>query len=158
MTETAEFWVMIAFVAFFALFGKKIYVMLTDFLDGYVKSVKSEVDSAEKMNSESTELLNHAKKKGDEISKKIEEKKADAIRENENLKKYYDSALQNFIDNSEKNLQDDVDFERSVAKKEVENYVKTQVIRQVTKNLATKKFDISKIEADPSVLQKFFKN
>ena len=53
----AEFWVAVAFVLFFVLFGKKLWQALTGRLDERAERIRAELDQAVRLREEAQELL-----------------------------------------------------------------------------------------------------
>ena len=63
MTETLrnpEFWVLVAFVIFFVLFGTKLWAAITGMLDGRTASIRTELDEAARLRAEAEQMLRDA--------------------------------------------------------------------------------------------------
>jgi len=56
-------WVGIAFIVFFALFGKKLWVAVRDILDRRAATVRAELDEAERLRREAEAMLAEAKQR-----------------------------------------------------------------------------------------------
>ena len=155
--NTAEFWVFLAFVFFIILFGKKCYVIVCDMLDEYINTVKNDINTAKKSNSDSQKLLDDAKKQGAEIQSKIENMSDVYQKQTAELQEFYNSSISNFEKSSEKNLQSDIDFEVESAKKELVKKIEKDVILKLKNNFKNKKFDISVLKDNISKIEEFLK-
>ena len=69
LSQTA--WVLIAFILFFILVGKKLWSTLTNSLDERKKMIKTELNEAKKLREEAQAELNASLKKQKEINKQI---------------------------------------------------------------------------------------
>ena len=69
LSQTA--WVLIAFILFFILVGKKLWSTLTNSLDERKKMIESELNEAKKLREEAQAELNASLKKQKEINKQI---------------------------------------------------------------------------------------
>ena len=155
--NTAEFWVFLAFVFFIILFGKKCYVIVCDMLDEYINTVKNDINTAKKSNSDSQKLLDDAKKQGSEIQLKIDNMSDVYQKQTAELQEFYNSSISNFEKSSEKNLQSDIDFEVESAKKELVKKIEKDVILKLKNNFKNKKFDISVLKDNISRIEEFLK-
>lgn len=155
--NTAEFWVFLAFVFFIILFGKKCYVIVCDMLDEYINTVKNDINTAKKSNSDSQKLLDDAKKQGAEIQSKIENMSDVYQKQTAELQEFYNSSISNFEKSSEKNLQSDIDFEVESAKKELVKKIEKDVILKLKNNFKNKKLDISVLKDNVSKIEEFLK-
>lgn len=155
--NTAEFWVFLAFVFFIILFGKKCYVIVCDMLDEYINTVKNDINTAKKSNSDSQKLLDDAKKQGSEIQLKIDNMSDVYQKQTAELQEFYNSSISNFEKSSEKNLQSDIDFEVESAKKELVKKIEKDVILKLKNNFKNKKFDISVLKDNISKIEEFLK-
>lgn len=140
--NTAEFWVFLAFITFFGLFGKKIFAVICEFLDEYIASVKTKLNDSKKQKSDSIKILNDAKSKGDMIQKDIEDLKLSCDKNIKNIEQNYKDTLERYKINSEKQLQSDIEFEINESKKRLSEKVKSEVISSVKEKFKEKKFDI----------------
>lgn len=155
--NTAEFWVFLTFVFFIILFGKKCYVIVCDMLDEYINTVKNDINTAKKSNSDSQKLLDDAKKQGAEIQSKIENMSDVYQKQTAELQEFYNSSISNFEKSSEKNLQSDIDFEVESAKKELVKKIEKDVILKLKNNFKNKKLDISVLKDNVSKIEEFLK-
>ena len=155
--NTAEFWVFLAFVFFIILFGKKCYVIVCDMLDEYINTVKNDINTAKKSNSDSQKLLDDAKEQGAEIQSKIENMSDVYQKQTAELQEFYNSSISNFEKSSEKNLQSDIDFEVESAKKELVKKIEKDVMLKLKNNFKNKKFDISVLKDNVSKIEEFLK-
>ena len=69
LSQTA--WVLIAFILFFVLVGKKLWSALTDNLDQRKKMIENELNEAKKLREEAQAELNASLKKQKEINKQV---------------------------------------------------------------------------------------
>ena len=69
LSQTA--WVLIAFILFFVLVGKKLWTALTFSLDQRKKMIKNELNEAKKLREEAQNELNASLKKQKEINKQV---------------------------------------------------------------------------------------
>ena len=69
LSQTA--WVLIAFILFFVLVGKKLWSALTTNLDQRKKMIENEIDEAKKLREEAQAELNASLKKQKEINKQV---------------------------------------------------------------------------------------
>ena len=69
LSQTA--WVLIAFILFFVLVGKKLWSALTNNLDQRKKMIESELNEAKKLREEAQAELNASLKKQKEINKQV---------------------------------------------------------------------------------------
>ena len=69
LSQTA--WVLIAFILFFVLVGKKLWTALTDNLDQRKKIIENELNEAKKLREEAQSELNASLKKQKEINKQV---------------------------------------------------------------------------------------
>ena len=69
LSQTA--WVLIAFILFFVLVGKKLWTALTDNLDQRKKMIENELSEAKKLREEAQSELNESLKKQKEINKQV---------------------------------------------------------------------------------------
>ena len=82
--ENPRSWVAIAFVIFFALFGKKIWAALTALLDKHSAAVRAELDEAARLRAEAQAMLNDARTQREaaltDAKALLESAKAEAVR------------------------------------------------------------------------------
>ena len=69
LSQTA--WVLIAFILFFVLVGKKLWSALTTYLDQRKKMIENELNEAKKLREEAQAELNASLKKQKEINKQV---------------------------------------------------------------------------------------
>jgi F-type H+-transporting ATPase subunit b len=55
-----EFWVLVAFVIFFVLFGGKLWAAITGLLDGRAAAIRAELDEAARLRAEAEQMLRDA--------------------------------------------------------------------------------------------------
>lgn len=155
--NTAEFWVLLAFLFFILLFGKKCYVIICEMLDEYINKVKNDIDSAEKSNSDSQKLLDDAKKDGSSIQSRIDDMQNEYDKQINELQELYNSSITEFEKLSEKNLQNDIKFELESAKKRIINNIEKNVATKLKENFRNKKFDIEILKNNIPTIKEFLK-
>jgi len=155
--NTAEFWVLLAFLVFLGLFGKKVYVLICNFLDEYIDSVKKTINNSKKNKSESIKILNEAKSKGEKIQEQIETLKKDCDKNINDLDQYYKDTLDKFKINSEKQLESDVAFEIDESKKVLSEKIKSEMISSIKEKFKDKKFDVSVLKKYKTEISELFK-
>jgi F-type H+-transporting ATPase subunit b len=72
MFTTPEFWVLVAFVVFFALVGKKLVAMIGGALDGRAAQIRAQLDEAEKLKRDAEAALVEYKKRQQDAVKETE--------------------------------------------------------------------------------------
>lgn len=60
MLRNPEFWVLVSFIIFFALFGRRLWRVLAGMLDGRAAAVRAELDEAARLRSEAEQMLRDA--------------------------------------------------------------------------------------------------
>ncbi|MEL0107153.1 MAG: F0F1 ATP synthase subunit B [Rhodospirillaceae bacterium] len=93
MFQDPTFWVLVSFVIFIALIGKKIWTMITDALDARADSIKAELDEAEKLREEAQDLL-----------AKYQRLQRDAAREAEDIIERARTEAENYAATAKENL------------------------------------------------------
>lgn len=155
--NTAEFWVLVAFVIFCILFGKKVWGMLTSFLDDYINSVKRELNVAKELNDESRRILEEAKKKSDEINVRIAEIKKQSELDMKEIEDKYKTAIANLIVSLEKSFNDDIDFEVSVQERELINRIKSKILDTLKDRFNDKVFDVKLLSKHEDLIKDLLK-
>lgn len=79
--ESAEFWVLIAFLVFFGLVGRTAFKVLTVALDDRADRIKTQIEDAQRLQAEAQELLASYLQKQREASQEAEAMIEDARRE-----------------------------------------------------------------------------
>lgn len=155
--NTAEFWVLIAFVVFCVLFGKKVWGMLVSFLDDYINSVKNELNVAKELNDESRKILEEAKKKSDEINIRILEIKKQYELDMREMEDRYKTSIANLIVSLEKTFNDDIAFEVSVQERELVNRIKTRILNTLRDRFNDKTFDVRLLSKHENLIKDLLK-
>jgi F-type H+-transporting ATPase subunit b len=94
MLDDPTFWVLIAFLIFFGLVGKKAYAAATAGLDTRAQRIKQEIDEAQRLREEAQALLANFQRRQREAVKEAEAIVAHAREEAELLRKDSGAALQ----------------------------------------------------------------
>ena len=72
MFKTPEFWVLAAFVVFFALLGKKLVAMIGGALDERAQAIRKQLDEAEKLKNDAEKALAEYRKRQQDALKEAE--------------------------------------------------------------------------------------
>ncbi len=108
MTFDATFWVAIAFVAFVALIGKRVYVMIIAGLDKRAQAIRDELDEAVRLREEAQALLaGYQRKQRDAVGEAeeiVEHAKAEAAHLAEQAEKDLEAALERRIKQAEEKI------------------------------------------------------
>jgi F-type H+-transporting ATPase subunit b len=79
-----EFWVLVAFVIFFVLFGGKLWAAITGLLDGRAATIRTELDEAARLRAEAEHMLRDAQSAREsamtEARQMLERSRAEAAR------------------------------------------------------------------------------
>jgi len=155
--NTAEFWVLLAFVAFFGLFGKTIFGAICGLLDEYIASVKKRINDSKKNKSESIKILNDAKSEGEKIQSRIDELQKECDKNITDLDQYYKDTLEKFKINSAKQLKSDISFEIDESKKVLSEKIRSGMISSIKEKFKDKKFDVSVLKKYKSEISELLK-
>jgi F-type H+-transporting ATPase subunit b len=108
VTFDATFWVAIAFVAFVALIGKRVYVMIVAGLDKRAQAIRDELDEAVRLREEAQALLaGYQRKQRDALSEAeeiLEHAKAEAAHLAEQAERDLEAALERRIKQAEEKI------------------------------------------------------
>lgn len=136
---TPELWILFSFLCFIAFFGKKLYKTVVEQLDAYIKGVEQKIQEAEDLKNEALDALKEANKKKEEIEELIkaqhrasEEKITKLTAANE---KYINHLTDSFRASFEKKVQADL----SKRINEVKTSISDMVLRQLEKEILSKK-------------------
>jgi F-type H+-transporting ATPase subunit b len=84
MLHNPEVWVLVSFVIFFVLFGRRLWGALTGLLDGRAATIRAGLDQAAKLRAEAEQMLEAARKDReaalDEARQVLERSRAEAAR------------------------------------------------------------------------------
>ncbi len=64
-----RFWVAVAFVIFFVLFGRKLWTVIAGLLDARIARIRAELDEAQKLRREAEAMLVDARKRREDALK-----------------------------------------------------------------------------------------
>ncbi len=91
ITESANFWILIAFVTFAGVFGRKAWAAMKKSLDNRSEKIRAELDEAQRLREEAQVVLNEYKQKRseaeEEAQKLVEQAKIEAERHANEAKK-----------------------------------------------------------------------
>lgn len=105
---SASFWVLISFLTFFLLLGKRLWISLTTLLDDRARSIKETLQHAETLKIEAEQLLNAEKQRLNEAEQKAQNIIQHAEREAERIKEEAKHAAAEFLKTQEHILDDKV--------------------------------------------------
>lgn len=145
MFKTPEFWVLIAFVLFLFVFGKKIWTFLTQSLDEHRNKISRQLEEAERLQEEALSLLEAYKQKHEEALKQAAEIIAFAEEEALALKKEKEREFDHFMQQREKALLERMENEKEEIKAAFRKQILEEAIAHVERFLATQKDEKKKL-------------
>lgn len=145
MFKTPEFWVLIAFVLFLLVFGKKIIGFLTQSLDEHRKKVSRQLEEAERLHDEALNLLEAYKQKHAEALKQAAEIIAFAEEEALTLKKEKEREFDHFMKQREKALLERMENEKEETKEAFRKQILEEAIVHVERFLEAQKDEKKKL-------------
>jgi F-type H+-transporting ATPase subunit b len=119
MLEDPTFWVLISFIIFFALVGKKLYAAVTTGLDARAARLKQEIDEAQRLREEAQALLATYQRRQREAVKEAEAIAAHAREEAERLHKEAVAALAAALERREQMAMEKIAQAEAAAVKQV---------------------------------------
>jgi len=139
MFKTPEFWVLISFVLFLLVFGKKIWAFLTQSLDEHRHKVSRQLEEAQRLQEEALGLLEAYKQKHEEALKQAAEIIAFAEEEALTLKKEKEREFDHFMKQREKALLERMANEKEETKAAFRKQILEEAIAHVERFLETQK-------------------
>ena len=145
LSQTA--WVLIAFILFFILVGKKLWSALTNSLDERKKMIESELNEAKKLREEAQAELNASLKKQKEINKQIlgiidnakntaKQIEADALKKSEIIIKRKEEQAKQKINNAQIDAINSIkDISAELSVKSAKLYIQNQLDSNIQKTL-----------------------
>ena len=95
--ENVIFWIAVAFILLFVLFGKKVFATITSSLDNRAEIIRDEIDEAARLREEAQEILASYQRKQHEAAKEaeaiVERARAEADRLAEKAAFYLEESL-----------------------------------------------------------------
>lgn len=122
MFKDPSTWVLIAFILFFILFGKKIAKLINSALDERRESIDSKIKEATLMREEAQKLLHNIKQKhleAEALSQKIIEH---ARRESERMRSEAGKEVDDFLKHREKLIEERINYAESQAVQDIRNH------------------------------------
>ncbi|TVR82465.1 MAG: F0F1 ATP synthase subunit B [Rhodospirillales bacterium] len=116
---TADFWVLVAFVLFFALTGRVIYRVITVALDDRSDRIRQQLDEAERLATEAQEMLAGAERRQREAEAEAEEVIYRARQEAERISERAAADLENALKRREQLAMERLAFAEQTALAEV---------------------------------------
>ena len=93
ITEDANFWILIAFVTFIGVFGRKAWAAIKKALDGRRDKIQGELDEAQRLREEAQGVLAEYERKRREAEEMIEQAKLDAERHANDAKRALEETM-----------------------------------------------------------------
>lgn len=121
MLYTAEFWVLVSFVIFVALVGRKVWAMGTGMLDSRAERIRQELDEAQRLREDAQSTLATYQRKQRDALKDAEEIVARAREEAERLRKQAEADLEASLKRREQQAMDRIAQAEATALAEVRN-------------------------------------
>lgn len=145
MFKTPEFWVLIAFVLFLFIFGKRIWAFITQSLDEHRNKVSRQLEEAERLQEEALSLLEAYKQKYAEALGQATEIVAFAEEEALALKKEKEREFDHFMKQREKAFLERMENEKEETKKAFRQQILEEAISYVERFLVTQKDERKKL-------------
>ena len=145
MLKTPEFWVLISFILFLLLFGKKILSFLRQSLDEHQQKIAHQLEESKRLHDEALNLLNAYKKKHKEALKQAEDIISFAKEEANTLKKEKELEFEKFMKQREKTLHERIENEKEEAISALRKQVLDEAIKRVEAFLATQSDEKKKL-------------
>lgn len=146
--ENPTFWVAVAFVLLFVLFGKKIFAAITSGLDDRADKIREQIDEATRLREEAQEMLASYQRKQHEAVKEAETIVERAKAEADRLAEKAASDLEASLKRREQQAMDRIAQAEAQAMTEVRNVAIEVAIDATTKLLAE---NLSDAKADALV-------
>lgn len=121
MFYTAEFWVLVSFIIFVALVGRKVWAMLTGILDSRAERIRQELDEAQRLREDAQSTLATYQRKQRDALKDAEEIVARAREEAERLRRQAETDLEASLKRREQQAMDRIAQAEATALAEVRN-------------------------------------
>ena len=133
MFSDPQFWVFIAFVIFVAIIFKPIKKIFTSSLDNKIKTIKNNIDQAEKIKNEAQNTLSQIIKRQNDVKLEIEEIQNKAKEKLANIEKLFSQKLSEQIKKRNKLAEIKIeqivrDTNLQIQKYIVQNAIKTTVL------------------------------
>jgi len=140
MFSDPQFWVFIAFIIFVAIIFKPIKKIFTSSLDNKIKTIKNNINQAEKIKNEAQNTLSQIKKRQNDVKLEIEEIQNKAKEKLANIEKLFSQKLSEQI--KKRNKLAEIKIEQIVrdTNLQIQNYIVQNAIK-TTVLLLEKKLD-----------------
>ena len=140
MFSDPQFWVFIAFIIFIAIIFKPIKKIFTSSLDNKIKTIKNNIDQAEKIKNEAQNTLSQIIKRQNDVKLEIEEIQNKAKEKLANIEKLFSQKLSEQI--KKRNKLAEIKIEQIVrdTNLQIQNYIVQNAIK-TTVLLLEKKLD-----------------
>lgn len=125
LLSSANFWVLVSFVALFALFGRRIWVTLVNIIDERTQMIRTQLEEAQRLQSEAASLLQTYKAKRDEAVDQSIKIVSRAENEAMELQRSSEQELEHFIKLKEKAMEDRL----TMAQKESIESIREEVMK-----------------------------
>ena len=145
MFESPNFWVLVAFVLFFLIFGKKMFSFLREVLGEHKNKISRQLDEAQRLQEEAFQLLETYKKKHQDAMKQAEDILSFAQEEAATLKREKELEFEKFMKQREKTFHERIENEKEEAIASLRKQVLDEAIQKVEAFLLTKLAEKKKI-------------
>tara|TARA_B100000575_G_C22762706_1_gene453806 strand:- start:1 stop:507 length:507 start_codon:yes stop_codon:yes gene_type:complete len=133
--EDPQIWITIAFITFFVVFGKVIWIKMSGFLDSKIEEIRKEIKEANELHKEAKDLLAAEKKK----VQGLEEQVSKIIKESKSLSKEILIKSKEKINDEivimEKACQDKINYLEQEALKDIRQRISSRAIELAMKNI-----------------------
>lgn len=126
MFGSAEFWVLMAFIIFLGIFGKKAFAFMIQAIDEYRNKVAGQLDEAQRLHDEAQSLLQSYQKKHDEAVEQAKKIISFAEEEAKEFKRASEAEFERFMKSKEKALLERMAVERE----EVISHLRKQALNE----------------------------
>ena len=134
--SSPELWVLVAFVLFVGLGGRRIYLYITRFVDAYIQQVANQLEEVTRLHDEALSLLETYKAKHENAFTQVEEILAFAEKEVEHFKASSEQTYLEFKEQKEKMFQERIDLDKKEILSKLRSETIAEAIKIIEKTLA----------------------
>ena len=129
MFSDPQFWVFIAFVIFVAIIFKPIKKIFTSSLDNKIKTIKNNINQAEKIKNEAQNTLSQIKKRQNDVKLEIEEIQNKAKEKLAKIEKIFSQKLSEQIKKRNKLAEIKIELIVRDSNLQIQNYIVQNAIK-----------------------------
>jgi len=133
---SANFWVLISFIGFFAILGKRLFLMITNAIDERTNTIRHQLDEADRLQKEAAKLLKTYQKKHDDAVDQSIKIVSHAEQEAIEFQRTSERDLQKFMELKEKAMTERLELAKEEAIRDLRNEVLRESFRMVETILA----------------------